>query len=318
MVGTMIQESVREIPESKINERQVDFQQTIPRGLVHRAAVSEVFVTDLNILGEGRFEVGAQWPRRHSFFGPRTPAFHDPMLYGETVRQAAMLIAHRAYGVPLSNSFLSSDKEYSVDQAGLATDSRPVDVVLRGTAHEIEYRGKNVGGMRLDFECFRDGQRMGTASERWRSVSSAVYRRVRGDHFAATPFQAAALPGVAPASVGRDRAEDVLVAATPVGGTWSLRFDPDHPVLFDHAIDHVPGMALIEGARQAALLAVGDPYALPVSGEFRFDAYVEFDSDCRLVVEADDAGPDRTRPVRVDVRQKGATAAHGTLGMRLS
>src|SRR4051812_26459174 len=90
MVSTVIQGSVREIPETKINGRPatqtVDFQQTIPRSLVHRAAVSEVFVTDLNILGEGTFEVGAQWPRRHSFFGPRTPAFHDPMLYAETIR----------------------------------------------------------------------------------------------------------------------------------------------------------------------------------------------------------------------------------------
>ena len=38
------------------------------RNLVHRAAVSEVFVTDLNIVGEDRFEVGAQWPRRHGFW----------------------------------------------------------------------------------------------------------------------------------------------------------------------------------------------------------------------------------------------------------
>ncbi|GLY44385.1 adhesin [Amycolatopsis sp. NBRC 101858] len=322
MVGTILQESAREIPETKIiggpAVRAVDFQQTIPRSLVHRAAVSEVFVTDLNILGEGRFEVGAQWPRRHSFFGPRTPVFHDPMLYAETIRQAALLIAHRAYGVPLSHSFLSDHKEYSVEETGLATLGRPVDVVLRVSAHEVEYRGKNVGGMRLDFECFRDGRRIGTASERWRCVSSAVYRRVRGDHFAATPFQAAVLAPVAPASVGRDRAEDVLVAATPTDGTWALRFDPDHAVLFDHPADHVPGMVLIEGARQAALLAIGDAYALPARADFRFDTYVEFDSECLLVVEADEPGPDRTRTVRVEVRQKGATAASGTLGMRLS
>ncbi len=322
MVGMMLQESVREIPETKIDTipsvSSVDFQQTIPRSLVHRAAVSEVFVTDLHILGEGRFEVGAQWPRRHSFFGPRTPVFHDPMLYAETIRQAVLLIAHRAYGVPLSHGFLSDHKEYEVEQTGLATLGRPVDVVLRVTAHEVEFRGKNVGGMRLDFECFRDGRLIGTASERWRCVSSAVYRRVRGDHFAATPFQAAVLPAVAPASVGRDRVEDVLVAATPTDGTWALRFDPDHAVLFDHPVDHVPGMVLIEGARQAALLAIGDPYALPGRADFRFDSYVEFDSECLLVVDADPAGPGRTRTVRVDVRQKGASAAGGTLALHLS
>jgi hypothetical protein len=322
MVGTILQESAREIPKTKIigtpATQAVDFQQTIPRSLVHRAAVSEVFVTDLNVLGEGRFEVGAQWPRRHSFFGPRTPVFHDPMLYAETIRQAVLLIAHRAYGVPLSHGFLSDHKEYSVEETGLATRGRPVDVVLRVRAHDVVSRGNNVAGMRLDFECFRDGRRIGSGSERWRCVSSAVYRRVRGDHFAATPFQAAVLPPVAPASVGRDRPEDVLVAATPADGTWALRFDPDHAVLFDHPVDHVPGMVLIEGARQAALRAIGDPYALPGRANFSFDTYVEFDSECLLVVEPGPAGPDRTRTVRVEVRQKGATAAHGTLGMRLS
>lgn len=322
MVGTLIQGSVREIPETNINDwpatRSVDFQQTIPRRLVHRAAVSEVFVTDLNIHGEGQFEVGAQWPRRHGFFGPRTPSSHDPMLYVETCRQAGLLIAHRAYGIPLGHSFLSDHKSYEVDEAGLTTVGRPVDVVLRVSAHELQYRGKNVSGGRLDFECFRDGHRIGKGSEQWRSISPAVYRRVRGDHFAATPFQARVLPTVAPARVGRERAEDVLVAATATPGTWSLQFDPDHPVLFDHAVDHVPGMVLIEGARQVGLLAIGDPRALPVFAEFEFVSYVEFDAECLLVVEEVAVAVDGTRIVRVTLRQNGAVAAIGTLGMRLS
>src|SRR6266536_4593887 len=235
MVGILLQESVREIPKIKINDRpatrSVDFQQTIPRRLVHRAAVSEVFVTDLNILGEGQFEVGAQWPRRHGFFGPRRPSPPDPMLYVETCRQAGLLIAHRAYGIPLGHSFLSDHKTYAVDEAGLTTVGRPVDVVLRVSAHDVQYRGKNPYGGQLDFECFRDGHRIGQGSERWRSVSPAVYRRVRGDPFAATPFQAKVRPTVMPALVGRERAEDVLVAATATAGTWSLQFDPDHAVL---------------------------------------------------------------------------------------
>lgn len=322
MVGTLFQESVREISEPKITvkspTRAVDFQQTIPRRLVHRAAVSEVFVTDLNILGEGRFEVGAQWPRRHGFFGPRTPSSHDPMLYVETCRQAGLLIAHRAYGIPLGYSFLSDHKTYAVDEAGLATMGRPVDVVLQVSAHEVQYRGKNVSGGRFGFACFRDGHRIGFGDESWRTISPAVYRRVRGDHFSATPFQAKVLPTVTPALVGRERAEDVLVAATPTPGTWSLQFDPDHPVLFDHAVDHVPGMVLMEGARQAALLAIGDPRALPVFAEFEFENYVEYDAECLLVVEECDVAADGTRIVRVSVRQKDAVAAVGTLGMRLS
>ncbi|SEO46211.1 ScbA/BarX family gamma-butyrolactone biosynthesis protein [Amycolatopsis saalfeldensis] len=321
MVGTLLQKSAQVAFENTVEEappgRVVDFQQTIPRSLVHRAAVSEVFVTDLNILGSDRFEVGAQWPRRHSFFGPCTPSSHDPMLYAETCRQAGLLIAHRAYGVPQGHSFLSDSKTYAVDEAGLATTGRPIDVVLQVTTHDVKYRGRN-GGMRLEFECYRDGQLVGTGTDDARWVCSAVYRRLRGRHFAATPFQAIVLPTVAPALVGRDRAEDVLVAETAEPGVWSLQFDPDHAVLFDHAVDHVPGMMLVEAARQVALLKVGDPRALPVRASFEFKSYVEFDADCLMVAEDVETAGDGTRVVRVVFEQDGVAAAVGTLAMRLS
>ncbi len=323
MAATLFQEHARRTIDTRIKElprtRRLDFQQTIPRSLVHRAAVSEVFVTDLNILDEGRFEVGAQWPRRHGFFGPCTTASHDPMLYAETCRQAVLLIAHRAYGIPLGHSFLSDRKTYTVDAAGLSTVGRPVDVVLQATAHDVQYRGKkNVAGMRIDFDCFRGGHHIGTTSESWRCVSPAVYRRLRGDHFAATPFQTKVRPTVAPELVGRERAEDVLVAETATPGTWSLQFDPDHAVLFDHSVDHMPGMVLMEGARQAALLTVGDPRALPVRTDFQFDSYVEFDAECMLLAEECGTAEDGARMVRVAVQQNGEAVAGGTLAMRSS
>ncbi|WP_409185670.1 ScbA/BarX family gamma-butyrolactone biosynthesis protein [Amycolatopsis sp. VS8301801F10] len=322
MVGTLLEESVKSTfitdGESSPGGRPVDFQQTIPRNLVHRAAVSEVFVTDLNIVGEGQFEVGAQWPRRHGFFGPRTPGSHDPLLYAETTRQASLLIAHRAYGVSLGNAFISDGKTSSITPEGLVTAGRPIDVVLRASTHDPVFRGKNLVGMRTEFGCFRDDELVGTASETWRCVSPAVYRRLRGDHFAATPFQARALPTVEPVLVGRDRPEDVLVADTAAPGVWSLQFDPDHPALFDHSVDHVPGMVLLEGARQAALLTLGDPHALPLRSDFEFSAYVEFDSECLLVAEELEADPDGCRVVRVVLEQKGRAAATGILAMRRS
>ncbi|WP_281275492.1 AfsA-related hotdog domain-containing protein [Saccharothrix australiensis] len=40
---------------------------------------------------------------------------------------------------------------------------------------------------------------------------------------------------------------------SPVGrsDSWLPRVDRRHPVLFDHPVDHVPGMALQEAGRQA-------------------------------------------------------------------
>lgn len=321
MVDAVLHETENRLLASGLSERQpgrpVDFQQTIPRYLVHRAAVSEVFVTDLHMLGRDRFEVGAQWPRRHGFYGPPTQDSHDPMLYAETFRQALLLVAHRAYRIPLEHAFISDHKTCAVEAAGLTTAGRPVDVVMRISAHEVEYRGKNIRGMRSDVDCYRDGALIGAATERWRCISPAVYRRLRGDRFAAMPFQARILPTVQPALVGRERPEDVLVAETSVPGRLSLQFDPDHAVLFDHPVDHVPGMVLAEGARQAALLTVGAPRALPVRMDFEFHTFVEFDAECLLTTEELASAADGARVVRVLLEQRGRTVASVTLHLRL-
>jgi hypothetical protein len=288
--------------------------QTAPRHLVHRAALSEVFVTDLRVVGENDFQVGAQWPRRHSFLGPRTRALHDPLLYVETCRQAGLLVAHGALDVPLNYHFLSHSKSYTIAADGLRTCERPVDVVVNVNTSELRRRGKGLTGS-MKFDCYRGGLHIGTTTEHWSCVSSGVYRRVRGDHFAATPFQATALPTVEPALVGRERPEDVLVAETPLHNVWALQFDPDHPVLFDHPVDHVPGMVLMEGARQAALLVVGNPQALPLHGEFDFASCIEFDEPCLVIAEQDPPAKDGSTIISVTFQQNGATAATATMEM---
>src|SRR5689334_19245938 len=62
-----------EFPVAVGEAGQVLFDQTIPRHLVHRAAVSEVFLTDLRVTDETTFQVGAQWPRDHSFYRLQSP-----------------------------------------------------------------------------------------------------------------------------------------------------------------------------------------------------------------------------------------------------
>lgn len=296
--------------------QQVQFTQTVPRHLVHRAALSEVFVTDLRVVGDNEFLVGAQWPRRHSFLGPRTRTSHDPMLFVECCRQAGLLVSHCVLDVPLNFHIMSHSKTFAVKAEGFRTTDRPVDVVLHVSHRDVRRRGKSLTAT-MDFDCYRDGLHIASSSERWSSVSSATYRRLRGDHFAATPFQAEKLPTVDPALVGRERPEDVLLAETPLRNVWALQFDPDHPVLFDHPVDHVPGMVMLEGVRQAALVMVGDPRALPVRSEFDFASYVEFDEPCLIIADEDPPAREGTRVVSVTLQQDGSTVATGMMEMLL-
>ncbi|BFV55060.1 hypothetical protein KCMC57_up01640 [Kitasatospora sp. CMC57] len=57
----------------------------------------------------------------------------------------------------------------------------------------------------------------------------------------------------------------------------------DHPVLFDHPVDHAPDMLLLEATRQAARAT--HP-ALPVAMDAAFFRWVELDAPCWITAES--------------------------------
>jgi hypothetical protein len=97
-------------------------------------------------------------------------------------------------------------------------------------------------------------------------------------------------PGVPAADVGRALAADVVLAEPAPGRTdrRRLRVDTAHPVFFDHPLDHVPGMLLLEAARQAALLQTGGERA-PNAYDAVFHRYAELDEP--LWIEAGEGPP---------------------------
>lgn len=306
---------VAEFPSAVGEAGQVLFDQTIPRHLVHRAAVSEVFLTDLRVTSDTTFQVGAQWPRDHSFYRLPSPERHDPMLLAETIRQAVLLMAHQVFEVPLDWKFVSLEKTCGVTSEGLKTDGRPANILLSMTCHDIKRTKRGVTGMRVEIGCYRDGVRIGGGELRWTCVPPAVYSRLRGGRDKEVP--AAIAPG-APVPghlIGRERSRDVVLSPMPGDNTWRLRVDQTHAVLFDHPVDHVPGMVLMEAARQAALLAVGHPEALPLWCSFTFDRYVELDAPTIVTAHAMRPAIRGNRCVQVVFEQESSTVATGLLDM---
>lgn len=310
---TMIGSSRTDLPPGLADGEPTLFQQTVPRHLVHRAAVSEVFITDLSIAGEDTFHLGAQWPRSHGFFGPKA-GYHDPMLLTETIRQATLVIAHQAYGVPQDSKFVLQEIWYDIDEPGLRLDGRPADIVLIAVAYEVRRRGKSVAGMRLEFACYRDLRRVGGGGINWRCVTPTSYARLRGRRAGVRPAALPLPPPVDPCLAGRDNPADVVLAATGQHNMWTLRVDTGHPVMFDHPVDHVPGMTSMEGMRQAALCLTGAGAGVPIRGRFSFDRYLELDLPCLVVAERrPPAVADHS--VHVTIDQDGHTAATGHIDL---
>lgn len=284
------------------------FLQSVPRALVHRSAISEVLVTGIQRVSEDHFRVGVQWPRSHSYYGRIGGRWHDSMLLGESVRQALLVVAHQAYEVPLGHKFLSSSLDYHIEPEGARLTARPADVLLDVRCRDIRRRGSTLSRVALDIDCRRDGELVGSGAISAQCVPPAAYQRLRGERVDSVPGGPTP-EAVAPQLVGRTSVFDVVLGETGMGGVWLLRYDRDHPVLFDHPVDHVPGMVLMEAARQASLAVLDLPDGLIVSCESAYQRYVEFDSTCLVTATpapATDSGP---RDVSVHFNQGGATVA---------
>lgn len=297
----------RHLPDVLPGAAPVSFQQTVPRLLVHRVAVSEVFITDVQVADERTSHIGAQWPRAHSFFGPKM-RLHDPMLLAETIRQATLAVAHRMFDVPHDAHFVLLELTYDVSERGLRLSSGPANITLVGRAIDIRKRKNTVAGMSLEYDCYRDGERVAGGTIRWRCISAASYARVRGDHHNAPHTSATEPMPVAPYLVGRHDESDVVLGASPLPDTWLLRVDTGHPVMFDHMVDHVPGMMVVEAARQAAQLLTGRPDMVPACGVFTYARYIELDEPCIVRAEAHGDGV-----VRVIFEQSGSVAVTAAL-----
>lgn len=122
---------------------EVTFQQCVERSLVHRYAVSEVFVTDLVETGSDTCVIGAQLPMSHAYFlddafpavgFTRTappPRRYGPALLAECARQACTYLAHRRYGVPLDWNFLMTGLSVRItDPGALSVGARPAELTM--------------------------------------------------------------------------------------------------------------------------------------------------------------------------------------------
>ncbi|MFF0556329.1 ScbA/BarX family gamma-butyrolactone biosynthesis protein [Streptomyces sp. NPDC004266] len=266
--------------ESLIREAKegLSFDRTISRRFVHRASVTEVFLTDAVVAGADRFLVGAQLPRNHALYRPETTGQCDFMLLVETVRQAGIFLSHRYHDVPLGHHFIFKALSLRIgDPAALRVGCGPLAVVLdvkvvtpAGGRNPRRFDARfdmviEVGGR----ECARasagvvviDGVRYGRLRQRGRVAETAPVEPATSAHgTAAGAVDDRYVLRSVPAAEERNR---------PAGAReWRLHVDPTHPGYFEHPSDHVPGMLLLEAFRQAARETTGGAALTSLDADF--------------------------------------------------
>ncbi|MGX1851639.1 ScbA/BarX family gamma-butyrolactone biosynthesis protein [Streptomyces sp. NPDC055299] len=277
---------------------------TVPREYVHRTAISEVFLTNWRRGAADSWVVSAQWPRAHTFYGPRQ-GLHDPILLIETVRQAGILLSHVAHQVPLDHPIIWQRVRYDLLPEALRTTGQPAEIELHVTDHDMIYRGKRLATARQEFRILCDGAELATAALDYSCHSPAVYRRLRGEYCDLDLANSRKLPvpqAVPPQLVAREHDRDVVLSPTDRADRWQLRVETSHPVLFDHPVDHAPGMLMIEAARQAAQASTPGS-TLPVSLECSFARYAELDAPSWVQARTTERADDGSRQSTVTVEQ---------------
>ncbi|MEF9905052.1 ScbA/BarX family gamma-butyrolactone biosynthesis protein [Streptomyces sp. P9-A2] len=261
--------------------------------LAHRTRAADIFPTEWVRLSELDFRVTAHWPADHSFFGPVDDLRQDPMIVAETLRQTTMALAHAEFGAPLDTHFVMWDLGISTVPSELLLADAAEPVTVDVVCSEVRRRGRGLSSMRTTMEFHRAGRLVARGTGSMGCTSPAAYRRLRAGQPGSPGSPGTAIPPLPPVPhelVGRHRAEDVVLARSDRPGTWLLRVDTSHPVLFARPNDHVPGMVLFEAARQAATAATGGRVFLPSDLASSFSRYTELDSPCLLETEVFDKG----------------------------
>ncbi|MBB4980986.1 ScbA/BarX family gamma-butyrolactone biosynthesis protein [Streptomyces nymphaeiformis] len=276
----------------------------VPQVFTHKTNPSEVLLTGWCRTGPDAFAVTARWPRAHGFYVHRDGLL-DPLLLSESIRQTLPLLSHAEYGVPLDHHLLWQDFRWELDPAAARDEGHGADVELRITATDVKYRGTRAAALVLHVEAWRQGARLAEARTHFTVQDPAVYRRLRGRYADLVLANARALPAPPPAPApvrGGRHDEDVVLARADGEGRWQLRVDTSHPILFDHPVDHAPGMLLLEAARQAAQASSPRPTAV-VGMEAVFTRYAELDAPCWIDARPLPGAPTGRQRILVTARQ---------------
>ncbi|WP_051342813.1 ScbA/BarX family gamma-butyrolactone biosynthesis protein [Pseudonocardia spinosispora] len=292
----------------------LSFSTVVPRHLVHRRAVAEVLLTDWMRLDGDTFLCGAQWPRSHMLYRVRQGQ-HDAVFLAETLRQIGILLSHEAFDVPRDHKFMIDQIAWSTTHAGLAAGDGPADLVVRVTVAQARRRTRTAMGLRVDVEFVRDGVVIATAGGVTRCLAPGVYDRLRGLDPDSSRGPVAVAPPVEPSSVGVHTADEVTLGEAVGESEWPLRALVEHPVLFDHPLDHIPGMLILEAARQSGRLLLGRPDAQVLGCDLSFSRFIELDRPSTLRATVVRRTADNTMTLRVEALQDGETAVAGVLEM---
>lgn len=241
----------------------------LPQHLTHKVCRTQALIMDYgNIRREKdvlRCDVGYDIPRAHwSVATTRKMPGTVPVILGfEVIRQAGIAASHLLAAASSDTAFVLSNIDFAWEHPISFEGAMPV----RGTVH-VELHDVTDRGCRYVF-ALRDDEEQ-------------VIGRGSIEAFWATPKAYAHIRRHAPEPVERHDGSYLLnVGADTKAGSLvaQLGWDTHDPFMFDHAVDHLPGMLFIA--------ACNSIYPRMSGGAFTFVKYGELNADVDITADAE-------------------------------
>lgn len=310
-LGSPDSDRPQEFTASKESSR-LNYSQCIPRELVHRSSISEVFITDIRASKKDSFALAYQWPRGHSFYRDSRASIDSAMLV-ESIRQATIALAHSSYGVPYDQSFLMTAMHADVVQTEPLTETGPLEAYAECQIIDMTRRPNGEPrSFATQMRFYRDGTLVGSGRGEAQLVNKSTYLRLR-KHAPVTEIHST-VPRLQTSEIGHDWHSNSILASTNVANEWTLELDTSHPVFFDHLVDHVPGVVLLEAIRQGVRVFTRAPTGDAVSIQAKFHQIVDLDRTATVMVKnSNDEGPRSPNVYTGLIIQNGTVAAECNL-----
>ncbi|ENM5796776.1 hypothetical protein NTH31_000707 [Vibrio mimicus] len=269
------------------------FGKTVNKELVHRAAVSEVFLTDANRIGEDRFYTGAHLPRTHSYYNDDpSKTHHENIVLLEVCRQSSIIVSHNYYDAPLDAKFIFNEAKFHIENnEALLVKSTPSYVLTEVEVISKEERNGKINGLTFEMRIYVDGKLAATKLMDITWLNKVIWNKVRSkalkfaEAFSDITFTRKDNLHALTHVIGRTNVENVVLHSVEIrNGKYvsGIRVNKSHPAMFDHPLDHVPGMLLIEAFRQMAFYVANRKYDLRFADiymkicEINFTKFTEF------------------------------------------
>ncbi|HEX8066853.1 MAG TPA: AfsA-related hotdog domain-containing protein [Thermoleophilaceae bacterium] len=289
-------------------EATLDFHRTVDPQVVWTLSPEQTFVTDWSFDAEREeFRIGARLPRSHLRFSDTANPYPDVCLLTQVVAQAGVIVVAELLDVPLDSTFLLRRFAATLDplennRLGPDATRYSMKTDRETTFFKVRRTGRPPTASMIT-ACELEGRPCGQLEVQGIWVYEDKYELFRragggGDEArAAEPYDTSGLEPE-PQS-GRSLPRNVAIAVLreagePAAYETTVLVDQTDPTFYERPLDHVPGLLLLDAAKQATTAAVCrersvDPSRVAIHfAEFEFSRFAELSApvECRVDLSA--------------------------------